>query len=236
MQRVFITGGSRGIGAAAVRSFTAQGWHTGFLYHNADKAASDLAAQTGAAACKGDVADPQQVQAAIRDFTKDGPLDALVCCAGISHWGLISQITPEDWQRLFAVNVDGVFYAVRAALPGMLQAQRGSIVTLSSMWGQRGASCEAAYSATKGAVIALSKALAQELGPSGIRVNCVAPGVIDTAMNAHLGQDIMTDLADRAALGRIGTPEETAQAIYWLASDQARFVTGQVLGVDGGFV
>ena len=236
MQRVFITGGSRGIGAAAVRLFAAQGWDTGFFYYSANREASALAAQTGAAAYQGDVADPPQVQAAIRDFSKNGPVDALVCCAGIAHWGLVSQITPEDWRRLFAVNVDGVFHTVRAALPGMLQAQRGSIVTLSSMWGQRGASCEAAYSATKGAVIALSKALAQELGPSGIRVNCVAPGVIDTAMNGHLSPDAMADLADRAALGRIGSPEETAQAIYWLASDQAAFVTGQVLGVDGGFV
>ena len=236
MQRVFITGGSRGIGAAAVRLFAAQGWQTGFLYHNATQAALELAAQTGAAAYQGDVAEAQAVRAAIDDFTRDWPLDALVCCAGIAHWGLISQITPEDWRRLFAVNVDGVFHAVRAALPGMLRAQRGSIVTLSSMWGQRGASCEAAYSATKGAVIALSKALAQELGPSGIRVNCVAPGVIDTAMNGHLDPQAMAELAERAALGRIGTPEEAAGAICWLASDASGFVTGQVLGVDGGFV
>lgn len=231
--RVFITGGSRGIGAAAVRLFSRQGWEVGFLYHQAAEEAKALTGETGAAAYQGDAAEEQAVREALDRF---GTVDALVCCAGIAHWGLISQITPQEWQRLFDVNVTGVYHAVRAVLPGMLQRQQGSIVTVSSMWGQRGASCEAAYSATKGAVIALSRALAQELGPSGIRVNCVAPGVIDTDMNARHGPEAMEELAGRSALGRIGTPEEAARAIGFLAGPDSGFVTGQVLGVDGGFI
>ena len=153
---------------------------------------------------------------------------------GIAHFGLISAITPEAWRRLFAVNVDGVFHCVRAALPGMLQKQAGAIITVSSMWGQVGASCEAGYSATKGAVIALSKALAQELGPSGIRVNCIAPGVIQTDMCAGVDPAVMEELRQQTPIARLGTPEDIAQAMEFLID--APFITGQVLGVNGGFV
>ena len=228
---VLITGGSRGIGAAAVRLFSARGDRVWFLYKKSHELAQALSRETGAAAICCDVADEAAVQAA---FSSLPPLDALICNAGIAHYGLISEITPDEWRRIFAVNVDGIFHTVRAALPGMLRNQRGAIVTVSSMWGQVGASCEAAYSATKGAVIALSKALAQELGPSHIRVNCIAPGVIQTDMCANVDPAVMEALREQTPLERLGTPADIAQAMAFLVD--AAFVTGQVLGVNGGFV
>lgn len=228
---VLISGGSRGIGAAAVREFSARGDRVWFLYEKSHELAASLARETGAAAICCDVADEAQVKAA---FAGVPELDVLVCNAGIAHFGLISEISPEQWRRIFAVNVDGMFHCVRAALPGMLQKQAGAIVSVSSMWGQVGASCEAAYSATKGAVIALSKALAQELGPSGIRVNCIAPGVIRTDMCANVAPEVLEGLREQTPLERLGTPADIAKAMVFLAD--APFITGQVLGVNGGFV
>lgn len=228
---ILITGGSRGIGAAAVRLFCARGDRVWFLYEKRHEQARELSRQTGAAAICCDVADEQAVLAA---FSQLPPLDALICNAGIAHYGLISEITPDEWRRIFAVNVDGIFHCVRAALPGMLRKQAGAIVTVSSMWGQVGASCEAAYSATKGAILALTKALAQELGPSGIRVNAVAPGVIQTDMCAHVDPSVMEGLRQQTPIERLGTPEDIARAMVYLAD--AEFVTGQVLPVNGGFV
>ena len=173
-------------------------------------------------------------QAVRRAFAGLGGVDVLVNNAGICHYGLISQITPEEWRRIFAVNVDGAFYCIRAALPSMLARQSGAIVNISSMWGQVGASCEAAYSATKGALIALSKALAKELGPSHIRVNAVAPGVIQTDMCANIAHEVLESLREDTPIERLGTPDDIAQAVAYLAD--APFVTGQVLGVSGGFV
>ena len=228
---VLITGGSRGIGAAAVRLFCARGDTVWFLYEKSHEQAANLARETGAAAICCDVADEGAVQAAVSGLPA---LDALILNAGIAHYGLISEITQDEWRRIFAVNVDGMFHAVRAALPGMLQKQAGAIVTVSSMWGQVGASCEAAYSATKGAVIALSKALAQELGPSHIRVNCIAPGVIQTDMCANVAPEVMESLREQTPLEQLGTPEDIARAMAFLVD--APFITGQVLGVSGGFV
>ena len=161
-------------------------------------------------------------------------MDTLICNAGICHSGLIHQIDGNAWDRLFAVNVKGIYHCVKAALPCFLKKQKGNIITVSSMWGQTGASFEAAYSATKGAVIALSKALAQELGPSGIRVNCIAPGVILTDMCATLSDETLSSLAAESPIGRNGTPEDVAEAMAYLA--EADFVTGQVLAVNGGYV
>ena len=228
---ILITGGSRGIGAAAVRLFCARGDRVWFLYEKRHEQARELSRQTGAAAICCDVADEQAVLAA---FSQLPPLDALICNAGIAHYGLISDITPDEWRRIFAVNVDGIFHCVRAALPGMLRKQAGAIVTVSSMWGQVGASCEAAYSATKGAVLALSKALAQELGPSHIRVNAICPGVIQTDMCANVAPEILESLREQTPIERLGTPEDIAQAMAFLVD--APFITGQVLGVNGGFV
>ena len=228
---IYITGGSRGIGAAAVRRFAALGHRVTFFYHHSRREAEALAAETGAAARRCNVGDPTSVEAA---FAALPPADVLILCAGISHYGLISQITEEQWNELFSVNVGGVYRCVRAALPGMLQRQAGCILTVSSMWGQVGASCEAAYSATKGAVIALTKALAMELAPSHIRVNCVSPGVIQTDMCACLGEEALEQLRRDTPLERLGTPEDVVQAMEYLV--QASFVTGQILPVNGGFV
>lgn len=231
MRTVVVTGGSRGIGAAIVARFAARGDRVYFLYEKNHQAAKAVSEKTGALAICCDVSDGEQVKAA---FARIPEVDILVCNAGICWYGLLSSMEEGDWDRLFAVNVKGIYHCVRAAMPAFLRTHRGSIVTVSSMWGQVGASCEAAYSATKGAVIALTKALAQELGPSGIRVNCVAPGVILTDMCANVGADVLEGLAQEAALGRNGTPEDVAQAVEALA--EAEFVTGQVLGVSGGFV
>lgn len=227
---VVITGGSRGIGAAAVRRFAAAGDQVFFLYEKSHQAAQALAAETGSTAICADVADEAAVRAA---FAQIPEVDVLVNNAGICHYGLITQITPAEWERLFAVNVNGIFHCVRAAIPQMLQKQRGCILNVSSMWGQVGSSCEAAYSATKGAVLALTKALAKELGPSGIRVNAVAPGVILTDMMASVSEETVQALREDTPIGRNGRPADIAEALFYLA--QADFVTGEVLAVNGGF-
>lgn len=228
---ILITGGSRGIGAAAVRAFSRRGDAVTFFYAANDAAAQAVAAETGASAIRCDVADAAAVKNAVSRLPQ---VDVLVNNAGISHTGLISQITEDEWDRLFAVNVKGVYHCVSAVLPGMLQTQRGCIVNVSSMWGQIGASMEAAYSATKGAVIALTKALAKELGPSGIRVNCVAPGVIETDMCREYSKQTLSALREESPIGKLGTAEDVAQAIVYLAD--AGFVTGEILSVNGGFV
>ena len=231
MATVVITGGSRGIGAEAVRQFAARGDRVYFLYEKEAEKAAAVAAETGAVPICCDVANGQAVKAA---FARIDDVDVLICNAGICHTGLLSQITEAEWDRLFAVNVKGIYHCVNAATPFFLQKQRGAIITVSSMWGQVGASCEAAYSATKGAVIALTKALAQELGPSGIRVICVAPGVILTDMCASVAPETMEELKDQTPIGRNGTPRDVAAAMLYLAD--AEFVTGQVLPVNGGFI
>ena len=231
MKHVVITGGSRGIGAATVRMFAARGDRVRFLYEKDHAAAEEVARQTGATPICCDVADGSAVRAA---FEKIGDVDILVCNAGIMHFGLMSMVDEQMWDRLFAVNVKGIYHCVNAAMPGFLKNHRGSIVTVSSMWGQVGASCEVAYSATKGAVIALTKALAKELGPSGIRVNCVAPGVILTDMCANVDADILREMATESPVGRNGTPEDVAKAIAYLAD--AEFITGEILAVNGGYV
>ena len=231
MSNVVITGGSRGIGAAAVELFASRGHRVFFLYEKEHEAAKTVAEKTGATAICCDVADGQAVKAAFRTI---GDVDILICNAGICYSGLMSMMTEAEWDRIFAVNVKGMYHCINAAMPSFLKKQRGSIVTVSSMWGRVGASCEAAYSATKGAVIALTKALAQELGPSGIRVNCIAPGVILTDMCANVEPDILEGMAQESCVGRNGTPMDVAKAMEYLAN--AEFITGHVLNVDGGYV
>ena len=231
MSNVVITGGSRGIGAAAVRLFAERGDRVWFLYEKAHEQAAAVAAETGAVPICCDVADGQAVKAA---FKKIPSVDILVCNAGICLSAPVNCISETEWDRQFAVNVKGIYHCVNAALPAFLAKQAGCIITVSSMWGQVGASCEVGYSATKGAVIAMTKALAQELGPSGIRVNCVAPGVIQTDMCASVEPEILAQLAAESCVGRNGTAEDVAKAFLYLAD--AEFVTGQVLPVNGGFV
>ena len=231
MSTIVVTGGSRGIGAAAVELFAARGDQVFFLYEKAHDEAKAVCRKTGATAICCDVADRAAVKEAFRTI---GDVDILICNAGICHTGLMQDLPESDWDRLFAVNVKGIYNCVNAAMPAFLQKHTGSIITVSSMWGQVGASCEAAYSATKGAVIALTKALAQELGPAGIRVNCVAPGVILTDMCANVAPDILAEMAEQTPVGRNGTPSDVAQAMVYLAD--AAFVTGQVLSVNGGYI
>ena len=231
MSTIVITGGSRGIGAAAVELFAGKGHRVFFLYEKNHSAAQAVAAKTGAAAICCDVADREAVAAAFRTI---GDVDVLICNAGIVHYGLMSMMDEAQWDRIFDVNVKGIYNCVNAAMPSFLQKQAGCILTVSSMWGQVGASCEAAYSATKGAVIALTKALAKELGPSGIRVNCIAPGVIETDMCANVDPEILAQMAEESPVGRNGTPMDVAKAMEYLA--EAPFITGQILPVNGGYV
>ena len=226
-----ITGGSRGIGAAAVELFAARGDRVYFLYEKDHAAAKAVAEKTGAQAICCDVADGDAVRAV---FSQIGDVDILVNNAGICYYGLMSQMSGEQWDRIFDVNVKGIFHCVNAAMPAFLKKQRGCVINVSSMWGRVGASCEAAYSATKGAVIALTKALAKELGPSGIRVNAVAPGVILTDMCANVDHGILEEMAEDAPVGRNGRPMDVARAMEYLAN--ADFVTGHILNVDGGYV
>ena len=226
-----ITGGSRGIGAAAVERFAARGDRVYFLYEKDHEAARTVSAKTGALAICCDVADSQGVKAA---FSQISDVDILVNNAGICYYGLMSQMPESQWDRIFDVNVKGIYNCVNAAMPFFLQKHRGCVINVSSMWGRVGASCEAAYSATKGAVIALTKALAKELGPSGIRVNAVAPGVILTDMCANVSPEILMEMAQDAPVGRNGTPMDVAKAMEYLAN--ADFVTGHILNVDGGYV
>jgi len=241
-RHVLITGASRGIGAATARAFAKTGWKVSLNYCRGREQALALAAELSAegaqaVALGADVSDPEQAVALVRAAETIAPLDALVCSAGIAlPQQLLTDTTVDQWRRVMGVDLDGVFHVIRAAIPGMVRRQSGSIVTVSSMWGVTGGSCEAPYSAAKAGVIGLTQALAKELGPSRIRVNCVAPGVIATEMNGHLTAEDLAALEEETPLGRIGTPEEVAKAICFLAGEDASFVTGQVLRVDGGMV
>lgn len=236
MGSVFITGGSRGIGAACVRAFAEAGRLAAFTYSARRDKAEALAVETGALALCADSADRDAVENAVKTARESlGAIDTVVCNAGIAQQKLFQDIMDDEWLTMLNVNLMGAVRTIRAALPDMLHRQKGSIVIVSSMWGERGASCESHYAASKAALIGLSKSLALELGPSGIRVNCVAPGVIDTDMNAMHGGDVMQSLADETPLERIGRADEVADSILYLCSEKASFVTGQVLGVTGGF-
>ena len=232
MGNVVITGGSRGIGAAAVELFAARGDRVTFLYEKNHTAAKAVADKTGAAAICCDVADGEAVN---RAFSQIGDVDILVCNAGTMYFGLLSQMAEDEWNRLFAVNVGGIYHCVNAAMPSFLKTHRGSIVTVASMWGQVGASCEVHYSAAKAAVIGFTKALAKELGPSHIRVNCIAPGVIDTEMNSRLNEEEKSALTDEIPACRFGTAEEAARLALMLA-EAPGYLTGQIIGLDGGFI
>lgn len=239
---VLITGASRGIGAETARLFAQRGYAVAINYCTSQKRAEELAAELSAlgvttALYQADVSNRTQVQAMTAQVLADfGQIDVLVCNAGIARQALFSDVTEEDWRQMLGVNLDGVFHCTQAVLPSMLHHKKGRIITLSSMWGQVGASCEVAYSAAKAGVIGLTRALAKELGPSGITVNCVAPGVIDTEMNGNLSKEVRRDLAEETPLERLGTAREVAEAIYFLADQGGSFFTGQILAPNGGLV
>lgn len=241
-QVALVTGASRGIGRAVAMELGRAGYAVCVNYLNSEDAARQVAdtlraGGSDAVAIRADVADGTAVAEMVRRTEKElGPVTLLVNNAGVAGQAQFQDISDEMWDRYLAVNLGGARNTIRAVLPHMLSEKRGAIVNISSIWGLRGASCEVAYACTKAAIIALTRSLAMELAPSGIRVNCVAPGVIDTDMVQVLGRETLRDLAEQTPLGRLGRPEDIAHAVAFLASDKASFITGQVLGADGGFI
>ena len=237
-----ITGSSRGIGRAVAVQLAREGWPVCINYIQRRDAAEELVALLRAQghtaiAVQADVADRQAVNAMVATAEKQlGPVELLVNNAGVAGQALFQDVTDEMWNRYMGVNLGGARNTIQAVLPHMLSEKRGCIVNVSSMWGLRGASCEVTYSCTKAALIALTRSLALELAPSHIRVNCVAPGVINTDMVQVLGQEVLDELAVQTPLGRLGTPEDIAHAVCFFASEKASFITGQVLTADGGFI
>lgn len=243
-QTVLITGGSRGIGAAAVLAFAKAGYRVAFTWHSRPDAARrvvdtvrEMTPEAPCLAIMADSADSAAVQAAVEQTARvlGGP-QILVCNAGIAQQKLFTDLTDEDWHRMMSVDLDGVFYACRAVLPGMIREKYGRILCVSSMWGQTGGSCEVHYSAAKAGVIGMCRALAKEEGPSGITVNCVAPGVIDTDMMSSFSEEDRAALAEETPVGRLGTADEIARTLVFLASPEAGYITGQVIGQNGGLV
>lgn len=239
---VLITGASRGIGRACALTFAKAGWQVIIGYNKSEEEAKRLEAVLtlegfSALAVRADVTDREQVKQLFWEARKAyGTIDALVNNAGISEFRLFTDITEEQWDLMFDTNCKATYLCSQIALEDMISEKKGSIINISSMWGQVGASCEVHYSASKAAIIGLTKALAKELGPSNVRVNCVAPGVIETDMMKEVSQEIKEVLCEETPLMRLGTAEEVAKVVYFLASDKASFMTGQILGVNGGFV
>ena len=237
MSNIFITGGSRGIGAEAVRQFTAAGHKVAFTYHRSEIAADQLRQETGAIPVRCDVKHHDSVKIAVDKATAAlGHIDVLICNAAIADYDLITTIDISRWEEVVNTDLNGVFYCIRYVLPAMISRKSGCIITVGSMWGEIGASCEIAYSAAKAGVIGLTKALAKEVGPSGIRVNCVSPGMIDTDMNAAVSEEAVDAIVEETPLCRTGSPADVAKTMLFLASEDASFITGQVISVNGGLV
>lgn len=235
-KRILISGGSRGIGAATVRYFAEQGDRIAFIYCQADGKAREIAEETNAFPIKADVSDAQSAKSAFTEAIDClGGIDVLVNCAGIAGFSLFTDISDNEWRRMLDTNLTSAFTLSREAAKLMISQKSGRIINVGSVWGRMGASCEVHYSASKSGLRGLTQALAKELGPSGITVNCVEPGVIDTDMNSMLDEASMKELAEATPLCRIGKAEEVATVIGFLASDDASFITGACIPVDGGF-
>ena len=234
---VFITGGSRGIGACAVKAFAEAGYRVAFTYLKSENEALCLSKSTGALAIKADASSSKEMSDAIKRACEElGHIDILINNVGISEFSLFTDISDDMWHRMLDTNLSSAFYASRAVLPQMINRKDGCIINVSSMWGQVGASCEVHYSASKAGLIGLTKALAKEVAPSGIRVNCVAPGAIDTEMNACLSDEAIEEIKNETPLGRLGTPEEIANILLFLADERSSFITGQIIGANGGMI
>lgn len=237
MKTALVTGASRGIGAEIARSLAKDGMFVYVNYSKSREKAEALAKEIGGAAVCADVADEAAVDAMIKRIEEErGGVDILVNNAGISLIKMLCDTTPDDWDRIFGINMRGAYLVTKAAMGHMVSNKFGRIVNISSMWGEVGASLEVAYSASKAALIGFTKALAKELSLSGITVSCVTPGVIDTEMNAELDSDTMAELREEIPLGRIGKPEEIASVVSFLCSDNAKYITGQVIGANGGLI
>lgn len=237
MRNVVITGGSRGIGAAMAKAFSKNGDRVFIIYKKSDEDAEKLKNEYGVIPVKADISNPDDVLFAESEVHKTcGGIDVLINNAGISQIKLFSDITDDDWRNVMGVNFDGTFFVTRAFLPDMINKKAGKIINVSSMWGEVGASCEVHYSASKAAQIGFTKALAKELAPSGITVNCITPGVIETEMNEGLSEETKRELIEEIPLMRMGKAEEVANLALFLASDKADYITGQVIGISGGMV
>lgn len=235
-KKVLISGGSRGIGAAVVRRFAALGYDVLFTYNKSDEAAAHLCAQTGAKCIKSDVSCPDSVAGVVENAVGIlGGIDVLVCNAGITHIAQICDTTDADWQRVLNTNLTGAFCLCREVSKIMVSAHSGVIINVGSVWGRVGASCEVAYSASKAGVRGLTMALAKELAPSNIRVNCVEPGVIDTDMNKVFSCEERDAICEEIPMGHFGTADDVASLIEFLSSDASAYITGQCIGIDGGY-
>lgn len=237
-----ITGSSKGIGAATAILFAQKGFNVVITYNESYESATLLARSLSAngfsvTAQKLNVANRLEAELLVKEtLYKYGSIDVLVNNAGVAYQGLITQTDEVEYDRILNTNLKGTFNCCKAVTPVMVRQQSGKIINISSMWGETGASCEVAYSASKAGVIGLTKALAKELAPSGITVNAVTPGLIETAMNTNLTVEELNDFVESIPLGRMGTADEVAQAVYFLASENADYITGQILGVNGGYV
>ena len=237
MKTALITGGSRGIGRAIVELFCSRGYSVAFTYKNSTKEAEDLSNKTGALPIFADAESETDIIDAVKiALEKFGHIDCLVNNAGIAAFSLFTEMSLSEWQRIFAINLNSAFVYSREIARSMISSHSGKIINVGSMWGISGSSCEVAYSSSKAALHGMTKALAKELGPSGINVNAIAPGLINTEMNAMLDDDVVSSIVDETPLMRIGTPEDVAALACFLASDEASFITGEIISINGGFL